>query len=133
MAIELTPQDHFAVADRAQALGAVADSLRTSGWTADAALAGLLERPLMRLCARYLYLEKHRGNAANSVANFHLRNGAVLWRLNWRADLSARGMGNSCGIMVNYRYYLDQLETNSNNYLSHHTIAVDDQVLNLLK
>jgi hypothetical protein len=41
------------------------------------------------------------------VANFHLRNGAVMWRLNWQADLSARGLGNSCGIMVNYRYKQD--------------------------
>jgi len=38
------------------------------------------------------------------VANFHLRNGAVMWRLNWQADLSVRGLANSCGIMVNYRY-----------------------------
>jgi hypothetical protein len=37
------------------------------------------------------------------VANFHLRNGATLWRLNWLADPSPRGMANSCGIMVNYR------------------------------
>ena len=124
-------RDHFAAADRAHALGAVADSLRTSGWTADAELAGLLERPLMRLCARYLYLEKHRGNAANSVANFHLRNGAVLWRLNWRADLSARGMGNSCGIMVNYKYFVDDLEANSSAYLETKEVKAGEQVLHL--
>ena len=124
-------RDHFAAADRAQALGAVADSLRTSGWTADAELAGLLERPLMRLCARYLYLEKHRGSAANSVANFHLRNGAVLWRLNWRADMSARGMGNSCGIMVNYKYFIDDLEANSSAYLETKVVKAGEQVLHL--
>jgi malonyl-CoA decarboxylase len=38
------------------------------------------------------------------LANFHLRNGAVMWRLNWQADLSVRGLASSCGIMVNYRY-----------------------------
>ncbi|EGI67238.1 Malonyl-CoA decarboxylase, mitochondrial [Acromyrmex echinatior] len=37
-------------------------------------------------------------------ANFHLRNGAVMWRINWMADPSPRGVANSCGIMVNYRY-----------------------------
>ena len=26
-----------------------------------------------------------------------------MWRLNWRADLTARGLTNSCGVMVNYR------------------------------
>jgi len=39
-------------------------------------------------------------------ANFHLRNGAVMWRINWMADPSPRGVANSCGIMVNYRYIL---------------------------
>lgn len=38
------------------------------------------------------------------AANFHLRNGAVMWRINWMADPSPRGVANSCGIMVNYRY-----------------------------
>ena len=52
---------------------------------------------------RYLYQEKRRNQALDSVANFHLRNGATLWRLNWLADPSLRGMANSCGIMVNYR------------------------------
>lgn len=37
------------------------------------------------------------------TANFHLRNGAVMWRLNWRADTSPRGLANSLGMMVNYR------------------------------
>jgi malonyl-CoA decarboxylase len=57
----------------------------------------------MRLAARYLAVERRRGQALDPVANFHLRNGAWMWRLNWAADLSARGMKNSCGIMVNYR------------------------------
>lgn len=38
-----------------------------------------------------------------STANFHLRNGAMMWRINWMADPSPRGVANSCGIMVNYR------------------------------
>ncbi|KAJ4426092.1 hypothetical protein ANN_26901 [Periplaneta americana] len=77
---------------------------KTNGWATDSKLVILLEVPLMRLCARYLYLEKRRGYALDNVANFHLRNGAVMWRLNWQADTSPRGLGNSCGIMVNYRY-----------------------------
>jgi len=36
-------------------------------------------------------------------ANFHLKNGAVMWRLNWLADVSPRGVANSCGMMINYR------------------------------
>ena len=45
-----------------------------------------------RLCAQYLYSEKRRKGAVDSVANFHLRNGATLWRINWLADLSPRGL-----------------------------------------
>ncbi len=33
---------------------------------------------------------------------------------------------------IDARYYLDQLENNSNSYLTSHTIAVDTQVLDLL-
>lgn len=39
------------------------------------------------------------------IANFHLRNGAMMWRLNWAADLSPRGLKNSFGLMMNYRYF----------------------------
>jgi len=109
------------------------ECLKSNSWMKNEIMRDALRPVLMRLCARYLYQEKRRNFALNSVANFHLRNGSCLWRINWLADSSRRGLINSCGIMVNYRYYLDQLETNSNNYLSHHTIAVDDQVLKLLK
>ncbi|KOC65828.1 Malonyl-CoA decarboxylase, mitochondrial [Habropoda laboriosa] len=72
-------------------------------WVHDIVLCEVLKKPLVRACAWYLYKEKRRNYALNSVANFHLRNGAVMWRINWLADLSPRGVANSCGIMVNYR------------------------------
>ncbi len=84
--------------------GRLLDLIKTNSWLRDEDLRAILETPLMRLCSRYLYREKHRGFALDPVANFHLRNGAVIWRLNWRADVSQRGLENSCGIMVNYRY-----------------------------
>ena len=48
------------------------------------------------------------------------------------ADPSPRGMEASLGMMVNYRYYLDRLETNSTAYINHYTIDADPQVTNLL-
>ena len=108
-------------------------ALKTNSWTGNTELASVLKPILMRLCARYLYQEKRRNFALNSVANFHLRNGSCLWRINWMADSSRRGMMNSCGMMVNYRYFLDRLETNSNQYLTSHVIDADPQVLDLLK
>ena len=66
-------------------------------------------------------------------ANFHLRNGAVMWRLNWGADMSPRGLGASFGLMVNYRYYLDRTTRNSIDYQELRVIDADEQVLKLLK
>lgn len=44
----------------------------------------VLRPVLLRLCAVYLLLEKRRNFALDPVAHFHLRNGAQLWRVNWR-------------------------------------------------
>ena len=65
-------------------------------------------------------------------AHFHLRNGAVMWRLNWQADTSPRGIGASCGIMVNYRYFLDEAEANSGEYMEKHNISASSQFLELI-
>ncbi len=77
----------------------------------------MLKEPLLRLAARYLAVEKRRGRALCPVANFHLRNGATLWRLNFNADTSHKGLGQSASLMVNYRYDLGQLEQNNRAYL----------------
>lgn len=106
--------------------------LQLSSWANDEHLIKLLERPLMRLCARYLYVEKRRGYALNPVANFHLGNGAVLWRLNWLGDMTPRGLGQSCGMMVNYRYFLDATEQNGLNYLEKKLIEASPQFINLI-
>ncbi|CAK9833729.1 Malonyl-CoA decarboxylase, mitochondrial [Anthophora retusa] len=100
-------------------------------WTCDIALCEVLKNPLVRACAWYLYKEKRRNYALNSVANFHLRNGAVMWRINWLADFSPRGIANSCGIMVNYRYYLDECEKNSENYIQNYFINASETVIDL--
>ncbi|XP_031846449.1 malonyl-CoA decarboxylase, mitochondrial isoform X2 [Nomia melanderi] len=102
-----------------------------SSWTNDKELSDALEKPLIRACAWYLYKEKRRNYALNKVANFHLRNGAVMWRINWLADPSPRGVANSCGIMVNYRYYLNETETNSRNYIENYFINASTSVIDL--
>jgi hypothetical protein len=40
---------------------------KTNSWATDSKLVSLLEVPLMRLCAGYLYLEKRRGYALDNV------------------------------------------------------------------
>ncbi|KAM6430258.1 malonyl-CoA decarboxylase, mitochondrial isoform 2-T2 [Liasis olivaceus] len=103
-----------------------------NGWVKSERLVRVLQQPLMKLCAWYLYGEKHRGYALNPVANFHLQNGAVLWRLNWMADTSPRGITASCGMMVNYRYFLEDTTANSTTYLGTKQIKASEQVLSLV-
>lgn len=106
-------------------------SLLNNSWYLDHNLMGKLEPILMSSCAYYLYKEKRRSGALDSVANFHLKNGAVMWRLNWMADTSPRGLSNSCGMMVNYRYILEDTERNSQCYLEHHKINASDEIKHL--
>ncbi len=68
---------------------------------------------------RYLALEKRRGNALDPVAHFHLQNGASIWRINWLGDTSLRGLERSLGLMVNYRYHLPDINSNSDSYRIH--------------
>ncbi|XP_014216626.1 malonyl-CoA decarboxylase, mitochondrial-like [Copidosoma floridanum] len=108
-------------------------AFNTSLWVNDTKLAASLKEPLLRSCAWYLYQEKRRNYALNNVANFHLRNGAVMWRLNWMADPSPRGMAQSCGIMINYRYFLDETESNSRNYIEKYCIKASNKITDLAK
>ena len=79
---------------------------------------------MKKACAYYLYNEKKNGFAFNSVANFHLRNGAQFYRVNFAADLSDNGIKSSYGLMVNYGYYLNDLDVNCVTYLTEKKIQV---------
>lgn len=74
-----------------------------------------LEAPLLRAAARYLTLAPG-GRALDPVAHFHLSNGARIERINWLANLSSGGLGESHGLMVNYRYRLDRIEKSQDSY-----------------
>ncbi|KAJ7311869.1 hypothetical protein JRQ81_006184 [Phrynocephalus forsythii] len=106
--------------------------LTNNEWARSERLLRVLQQPLMRLCAWYLYGEKHRGYALNPVANFHLQNGATLWRLNWMGDTSPRGITASCGMMVNYRYFLEDAINNSTVYLGTKQIKASEQIHSLV-
>lgn len=95
------------------------------GWTPEN--CSVAEREALNtLCAVYLlYFSTKRGG--NSVANFHLGNGAKLNRINWAADLSKKGLRESAGLMVNYLYDLDDIESNQEKFVTGevaHTRAV---------
>jgi malonyl-CoA decarboxylase len=89
-----------------------------------------LQKLLMRLCAYYLLRAKQpNGSEAKGqepldpVARFHLGNGAALERLNWLGDTSEQGMARSAGLMVNYVYWLAEVERNHEAYFRSHAIA----------
>mmetsp|Transcript_8863 Transcript_8863/g.15352 ORF Transcript_8863/g.15352 Transcript_8863/m.15352 type:complete len:699 (-) Transcript_8863:72-2168(-) len=109
-------------------------SSSTSGETSAVPVARqleiLLKTVLMRTAARYLVLERRRSMALDPVAHFHLRNGACLWRTNWRSDMSTEGLRRSLGIMVNYSYDLTPhlLQANNRAYLVEKEIRILPQV-----
>jgi len=77
----------------------------------DEAAPPAVQAVAMRLAARYL-VERKGSLPLDSVARFHLGNGARIERLNWKADTSRKGRAQSCGMMVNYVYELDALDDN---------------------
>lgn len=69
--------------------------------------------PLRAQAARYLVEARAKSGAvANSVARFHLGNGARLEAIHTDGDLSSNGLRQSHGVMVNYVYDLDKIEEN---------------------
>jgi malonyl-CoA decarboxylase len=86
-------------------------------WHRDPPLAAALQPLLSRLCARYLNeVDQRKRRARDPVAHFHLGNGASIARLNWMADVSAKGLSQSFGMMVNYLYDPREIDANSENY-----------------
>jgi malonyl-CoA decarboxylase len=84
---------------------------------------------LVELCAHYLTrVQRNDERPDDPVARFHLRNGARLERINWSADVSARGLMNSAGIMVNYLYELDEVERNHEAYVNEGRITASRRV-----
>ena len=68
---------------------------------------------LRPLAARYLLTARSAsGDVLDPVARFHLGNGARLEAIQTGADLSAKGLAQSHGVMVNYLYDLDEIESN---------------------
>jgi malonyl-CoA decarboxylase len=82
------------------------------GWWNDPPREAALQGPLGRLCAEYLTRPNKGMRGIDSVARFHLGNGARLERINWLANTSERGMSESYGMMVNYLYDLEAIEAN---------------------
>eukprot|EP00877_Chromochloris_zofingiensis_P006745 jgi/Chrzof1/2323/Cz11g10290.t1 len=102
--------------------------LETSRWLHYPDHEPAVQAVLMRLAAVYLVKQRRRNLALDPVANFHLRNGAWLWRMHWRADMSAPGIERSFGIMVNYKYIVQDVNSNNRAYLVEHKVAASPEI-----
>jgi len=58
------------------------------------------------------------GMPNDPVARFHIGNGAQLEQMNFDGDLSTKGIAQSAGLMVNYRYDLDVVEKNHEEFVA---------------
>jgi malonyl-CoA decarboxylase len=85
-------------------------------------------KALRGLAARYLTTARSRGAPADSVARFHLGNGARLEAIHANADLSANGIRQSHGVMVNYVYDLAEIEANHFALMELGTVAASKSV-----
>jgi malonyl-CoA decarboxylase len=92
-----------------------------------------VQTQLTRLCARYLLHAKQGDEPLDPVARFHLGNGASLERLNWMGDTSEQGMGRSAGLMVNYVYWLAEVERNHERYFREHSVVAAPAVEKLAR
>jgi len=103
-------------------------------WVENAELTAQLRGVLEPLAAYYfLRARTPKGRLIDSVARFHLGNGARLERINRLGDLSPKGLRESAGIMVNYLYRLDDIEKNHEAYANQGEVAASSAVKKLLK
>jgi malonyl-CoA decarboxylase len=110
------------------------EHLDTPDWWKNAELEGQLRSVVEPLAAYYfLKARSSKGRLIDSVARFHLGNGARLERINWLGDTSTKGQRESAGIMVNYLYRLDDIEKNHEAYANDGTVVASSAVKKLLK
>jgi malonyl-CoA decarboxylase len=110
------------------------ENLEKPDWFENAELSAQLRSLLEPLAAHYfLKARTSKGQPIDSVARFHLGNGARLERIDWLGDLSPKGLRESAGIMVNYLYRLDDIEKNHEAYANQGEVAASSAVKKLLK
>jgi len=113
---------------------AVLVALDQPGWWRNEEIAQQIQDTVMRAAAWYYVRARNaRGNPIDTVARFHLGNGARLERINWLADTSDRAMAQAHGLMVNYLYDVDEIEKNHEVYADSRTVVASGTVQRLLR
>ncbi|DBA03502.1 TPA: hypothetical protein N0F65_011403 [Lagenidium giganteum] len=97
--------------------------LKSNDWLGDAEFVAATKDVLLAACARYVLFARRGDKMHDAVANFHLQNGAQVEQINFLGDPSPRGLRNSFGIMINYRYCMNSIDTTSVSYKRHSSAA----------
>ncbi|NOJ49997.1 malonyl-CoA decarboxylase [Bradyrhizobium archetypum] len=110
------------------------EALDRPDWFENAELTAQL-RAVVEPLAAYYFLKARtpKGRLVDSVARFHIGNGARLEKINWLGDLSPKGLRESAGVMVNYLYRLEDIEKNHEAYANQGEIAASSAVKKLLR
>lgn len=113
---------------------ALLGKLDDANWMREPETADRLRRVLEPLAAHYFLKAKGRRNRpVDPVARFHLGNGARLEQIDWLGDRSAKGLREAAGLMVNYRYVIDDIEKNHEAFANHGEVVASAAVRKLLK
>jgi len=93
----------------------------------------VLSAPLRRLALAYLTQFRAGSKPFDPVARFHFSNGARLEAIDTFANLRLYGLRDSYGVMVNYRYVLDELEENHERYVRDSEVHVSPDMQSELR
>lgn len=92
------------------------------------------DKLLGQMMAQYMLRARtSSGRVIDPVARFHLGNGARLERINVGGNLSDRGLSESHGVMVNYRYELADIEANHEAFATRNTVVASSSVKKQLR
>jgi malonyl-CoA decarboxylase len=112
----------------------VLTALDQPNWFEDPDTAEKVRPVLLMAAANYLVEARNpRGRLLDPVARFHLGNGARLERLDYLGDTSAKAMQQSYGLMVNYLYALDDIESNHEAFAEKGVVAAASNIRKMLR
>ncbi|MCF3642093.1 malonyl-CoA decarboxylase [Rhizobium sp. TRM95111] len=108
-------------------------ALDEGGWADEPETVAAVQ-PVMTAAAAWYFLKARaaNGRVIDPVARFHLGNGARLERINFLADRAPRAMRQAHGLMVNYLYKLDDIETNHEAFAGRNEVVTTPAIRRLV-
>ncbi|MHA7867988.1 MAG: malonyl-CoA decarboxylase [Salipiger thiooxidans] len=95
---------------------------------------GLDDDELKAAAAQFLLTAKREdGMPYDPVARFHLGNGAYVHAVHAGADMSSKGLSESAGAMVNYRYEAESFAENHERFVGQKEVVASKAVRALVK